>query len=123
MASRRRSNRPTWSLRVWDVLKGCSPKGPSGARQVSSHRWNCEYSRLWDDLPDGGPLNVYPLREIAAEKLRCMIQHLQCRDLFDLYQLVESLGVELADVSGLFECKARANGNERKLMRRLSQSS
>jgi hypothetical protein len=65
VASRRRSNRPTWSLRVWDVLKGCSPKGPSGARQVSSHRWNCEYSRLWDDLPDGGPLNVYPLREIA----------------------------------------------------------
>jgi predicted nucleotidyltransferase component of viral defense system len=63
---------------------------------------------LWDDLPEIGLVNVYTLREITAEKLRCMIQRLQCRDLFDLYQLVDELGVDLADVADLFHRKARA---------------
>jgi len=63
---------------------------------------------VWDDLPESVPFDVYPLGEIAAEKLRCVIQRLQCRDLFDLHHLVDSLGVDLADVRPLFERKARA---------------
>jgi uncharacterized protein len=65
---------------------------------------------VWDDLPNSGFSNVYPLGEIAAEKLRCMVQRLQCRDLFDLYQLVNDLGVDLTDVRGLFDRKAQAKG-------------
>jgi uncharacterized protein len=63
---------------------------------------------VWDDLPVIGLTRVYTLQEITAEKLRCMIQRLQCRDLFDLYQLVENLHVDLAEVADLFHRKARA---------------
>ena len=63
---------------------------------------------VWDDLPESVPFDVYPLDEIAAEKLRCVIQRLQCRDLFDLFQLVDGLGVDLAEIRPLFERKARA---------------
>jgi predicted nucleotidyltransferase component of viral defense system len=63
---------------------------------------------VWDDLPESVPFDVYPLGEIAAEKLRCVIQRLQCRDLFDLFQLVENLGVDLADIRPLFERKVEA---------------
>ena len=61
----------------------------------------------WDDLPTPIPTHVYSLGEIAAEKLRCVIQRLQCRDIFDLHQLVDVLGVDLAEIRPLFEQKAR----------------
>jgi predicted nucleotidyltransferase component of viral defense system len=64
--------------------------------------------RVWDDLPESVPFDVYPLGEIAAEKLRCVIQRVQCRDLFDLFQLVDNLGVGLTEVRPLFERKAQA---------------
>jgi len=63
---------------------------------------------IWNDLPEPVPFSVYPLREIAAEKLRCVIQRLQCRDLFDIYQLTDGLGMDLADIRPLFEEKARS---------------
>lgn len=63
---------------------------------------------VWDDLPESVPLDVYPLNEIAAEKLRCVIQRLQCRDLFDLFQLVDKLGVVLTEIRPLFERKTAA---------------
>jgi predicted nucleotidyltransferase component of viral defense system len=44
---------------------------------------------VWDDLPKPVPFDVYPLDEIAAEKLRCIIQRVQCRDLYDLHRLGE----------------------------------
>ena len=53
-------------------------------------------------------IDVYPLHEIAAEKLRCVIQRLQCRDIFDIHELTHRLGVNLAEVRPLFEHKARA---------------
>jgi predicted nucleotidyltransferase component of viral defense system len=62
---------------------------------------------LWDDLPAGLPFDVYPLDEIAAEKLRCVIQRVQCRDLYDLLRLTRDLKVDLRDIRGLFERKSR----------------
>src|SRR6266545_3954891 len=62
---------------------------------------------LWDDLPDTAPFDVYPLGEITAEKLRCIIQRVQCRDLYDLMRLTEDLKVDLGDIRGLFENKSR----------------
>jgi predicted nucleotidyltransferase component of viral defense system len=35
--------------------------------------------RVWPDLPDPVPFAVYPIEEIGAEKLRCVIQRVQCR--------------------------------------------
>jgi predicted nucleotidyltransferase component of viral defense system len=63
---------------------------------------------LWPDLPDPVAFDVYPIEEIAAEKLRCIIQRVQCRDLYDLFRLTEDLSVSLARIRPLFERKARA---------------
>jgi len=65
------------------------------------------HAGLWDDLPDAVPFDVYPLDEIAAEKLRCIIQRVQCRDLYDLMRLTADLKVNLSDIRGLFEGKVR----------------
>lgn len=34
----------------------------------------------WDDMPDQHGLTVYSLSEITGEKLRCVMQRLQCRE-------------------------------------------
>jgi predicted nucleotidyltransferase component of viral defense system len=63
---------------------------------------------IWPDLPDPVPFAVYPIDEIGAEKLRCVIQRVQCRDLYDLFRLTEDAGLSLAEVRPLFEHKAQA---------------
>lgn len=65
---------------------------------------------VWSDLPDAVPFTVYSVDEIAAEKLRCVIQRVQCRDLYDIFRLVEDMGVSLIEVRPLFERKATAKG-------------
>lgn len=65
---------------------------------------------VWSDLPDASPFGVYSLDEIAAEKLRCIIQRVQCRDIYDIYRLVDDARVFLGEVRPLFERKARAKG-------------
>jgi uncharacterized protein len=51
--------------------------------------------------------SVYTLEEIAAEKLRCVLQRLQCRDLFDLNELLAGRGVDAEVIWPAFERKAR----------------
>lgn len=65
------------------------------------------HAGLWDDLPGAAPFDVYPLEEITAEKLRCIIQRVQCRDLYDLMRLSVDLKVDLSDIRTLFERKSR----------------
>lgn len=50
---------------------------------------------------------VYTLEEAAAEKLRCVMQRLQCRDLYDLHELLVVNGVDAEAIWPLFERKAR----------------
>lgn len=50
---------------------------------------------------------VYTLEEIAAEKLRCVMQRVQCRDLLDLHELLVTYGVDAEATWPLFERKAR----------------
>jgi len=64
---------------------------------------------LWPDLPSVGVL-AYPLQEVASEKLRCILQRLQCRDLFDLSHLLVHDSVTLDEVGELFARKARHRG-------------
>lgn len=58
--------------------------------------------------PDQEPREclVYTLDEVAAEKLRCVIQRLQCRDLYDLHELLVVRGVDARAIWPLFERKA-----------------
>ena len=67
------------------------------------------YTDQTDDRPE---LWTYTLREVAAEKLRCVIQRLQCRDVADLHRLLVQEGVDADDAWEMFETKARAKGIE-----------
>ena len=42
----------------------------------------------WPDVPEA-PILAYTRLEVTAEKLRCVLQRFQCRDLLDLDQLLE----------------------------------
>lgn len=65
---------------------------------------------LWSEIPGALPFDICGIEEIAAEKLRCFIQRVQCRDLYDIFRLIEDVGVSLADVRPFFERKAEAKG-------------
>jgi uncharacterized protein len=56
---------------------------------------------------EGGDCLAYTLEETAAEKLRCVIQRLQCRDLYDINELFVVRGLDETFVWPLFERKAR----------------
>jgi len=74
---------------------------------------NTEHRSLllrWPDLPEAARVHVYTPLEIAAEKLRCVLQRLQCRDLFDLSTLFNEAGVEAKEAAALFERKAKHRG-------------
>lgn len=64
----------------------------------------------WSDLPEALSFDAYPLTEIGAEKLRCIMQRMQCRDLYDVYRMVDEAGVELQYLKPLFDRKAIAKG-------------
>jgi predicted nucleotidyltransferase component of viral defense system len=61
----------------------------------------------WPDLPNDVSVLVYPLLEITGEKLRCVLQRLQCRDLFDLYHLFEEAQVDATEAATVFIPKAK----------------
>jgi uncharacterized protein len=54
-----------------------------------------------------GEIHAYTLKEIAAEKLRCVIQRLQARDLFDLNELLGLSEIDLEELWPSFERKTR----------------
>lgn len=64
----------------------------------------------WPDLPEDASVHVYTLLEIAGEKLRCVIQRLQCRDLFDLFLLFEDVQVNATEAAMVFRPKAEHRG-------------
>lgn len=65
-------------------------------------------SRYSDQAQDGSTITTYTLEEIAAEKLRCVIQRLLCRDISDLHRLFVREGVDVETAWPLFEEKTRA---------------
>jgi hypothetical protein len=68
--------------------------------------------RYSDQAQDGSTITTYTLEEIAAEKLRCVIQRLLCRDISDLHRLFVREAVEVETVWPLFEDKTRAKNLE-----------
>ena len=76
---------------------------------------NTERQRLlprWPDLPKDASVHVYTLAVIAGEKLRCVLQRLQCRDLFDLLLLFEEAQVSATEAATVFRPKAAHRGIE-----------
>ncbi len=63
----------------------------------------------WSDLPSARTVRVYTLLEIAGEKLRCVLQRLQCRDLYDLHLLFEAQ-IDAAESAEVFKAKAKHRG-------------
>ena len=67
----------------------------------------------WRDLPEPARVRCYTLTEICAEKLRCVIQRRQCRDVYDLWTLLQARSdTDLIAAWHRFEQKARHKGLE-----------
>ncbi len=66
-------------------------------------------ARRYEDQ-EAGQCLVYTLDEITAEKLRCVMQRLQCRDLYDLHELMVVRSVDTGAAWPVFERKARHRG-------------
>jgi uncharacterized protein len=60
----------------------------SDTELVESHR-RIELQSRWPDLPQGAAIDGYTLDEVAAEKVRCIAERLQCRDLYDMHELLD----------------------------------
>ncbi|MEA2023250.1 MAG: nucleotidyl transferase AbiEii/AbiGii toxin family protein [Actinomycetota bacterium] len=66
----------------------------------------------YEDQPETHPIRTYGLPEATAEKLRCVMQRLQCRDLYDIWYLLGEAGVDATDIRRGFERKAEHRGLE-----------
>jgi hypothetical protein len=70
----------------------------------------------WPDLPEGTAIDGYTLDEVAAEKVRCIAERLQCRDLYDMHQLLDGGHVDPLEAWHLYLRKAendRGRGRQR----------
>jgi hypothetical protein len=47
------------------------------------------YCRRWPDLQEGSAIDGNTFGEVAAERVRCIAELLQCRDLYDLHELLD----------------------------------
>jgi len=60
----------------------------SDTKLVEAHRRVTLHAR-WLDVPRAAAIGAYTLDKVCAEKLRCIAERLQCRDLYDLHQLFD----------------------------------
>jgi predicted nucleotidyltransferase component of viral defense system len=63
------------------------------------------YADQQGDLPE---VSMYTLEEIAAEKTRCVIQRLVCRDYSDLHRLLVDEAIDVEVTWPMFDEKSRA---------------
>jgi predicted nucleotidyltransferase component of viral defense system len=70
----------------------------------------------WPDLPKGATIVSYTLDEVAAEKVRCIAERLQCRDLYDIHELLDGGHVDPLEAWNLYLRKTendRLHGKQR----------
>ena len=77
----------------------------SDTELVESHR-RLDIQHLWADLPENAGIEGYSLRDVAAEKIRCIAERLQCRDLYDLHELLDGGQVDPLEAWHLYLDKA-----------------
>jgi predicted nucleotidyltransferase component of viral defense system len=57
-------------------------------------------------LPTEAAIEGYSLNEVGAEKLRCIAERVQCRDLYDLYELLDGRHIDGLEAWHLYLRKA-----------------
>ena len=70
----------------------------------------------WPDLPEDTAIDGYTLDEVAAEKVRCIGERVQCRDLYDMHQLLDGGHIDPLEAWHLYVRKAendRGRGRQR----------
>lgn len=77
----------------------------SDTELVETHR-QMALRQNWPDLPDGSAIEGYTLDEVGGEKLRCIAERVQCRDLYDLHELLEGGHIEPLEAWELYLRKA-----------------
>ncbi len=68
----------------------------------------------WPDLPEGTAIDGYTLDEVAAEKVRCIAERLQCRDLYDIHELLDDGNVDPLEAWHLYLRKAENDEGRRR---------
>jgi uncharacterized protein len=87
----------------------------SDTELVESRRRVALLSR-WPDLPDDSAIDGYTLDEVGAEKVRCIAERLQCRDLYDMHELLDGGHIDPLEAWHLYLRKAendQARGRQR----------
>ena len=77
----------------------------SDTELVEAHRRVALHAR-WPDVPQATAIEAYTLDEVCAEKLRCIAERLQCRDLYDLHQLFDGNHIDPLEAWELYLRKA-----------------
>jgi predicted nucleotidyltransferase component of viral defense system len=77
----------------------------SDTELVETHRRLAIQPR-WPDLPEDPAIEGYALDEVGAEKLRCIAERLQCRDLYDLHELLAGSHIDPLETWHLYLRKA-----------------
>jgi predicted nucleotidyltransferase component of viral defense system len=91
--------------------------GPLGAKprklkldisddELVTSRARVRMQQRWPDLPHDAAIDGYTLDEVSAEKLRCIAERLQCRDLYDMHELLDGGHVVAIDSWHLYLRKA-----------------
>jgi predicted nucleotidyltransferase component of viral defense system len=83
----------------------------SDTELVESHR-RLDIQHLWADLPENAGIEGYSLRDVAAEKIRCIAERLQCRDLYDLHELLDGGHVDPLEAWHLYLDRRRTTSSE-----------
>lgn len=60
----------------------------------------------WSDVPEDAAIEGYALEEVWAEKLRCIAERMQCRDLYDLHELLNGQHIVAMEAWHLYLRKA-----------------
>ena len=87
----------------------------SDTELVEAHRRVALRAR-WPDMPEAAAIEGYTLDEVGAEKLRCIAERAQCRDLHDLHELLDGGHVEPLEAWELYLRKTAndlAHGKQR----------
>lgn len=91
--------------------------GPLGAKprklkldisddELVTSRAHVALQRRWPDIPHDAAIEGYTLNEVSAEKVRCIAERLQCRDLYDIHELLDGGQVDALDAWHLYLRKA-----------------
>jgi uncharacterized protein len=106
-------------LRLSDEGAGVEFVGPTGSQRrrpvkldlcddelVLDAGHSAELIGRYRDQPANRVLRTYTPVEATGEKLRCVLQRLQCRDLYDIWWLLGEGGVDVGEAARVFRQKA-----------------